>query len=270
MVFRSDTAKVFLTGLAIAAITSAAYVKLPQSGFINFDDDCYVSSNSIVRNGITLTGVKWAFSTFFQGTWHPLTWLSHMLDCQLFGTDPGWHHLTNLILHILNSVLLFVILKTATGSIRKSAFVAAVFAVHPVHTESVAWVSERKDVLSTFFGLLATVFYVAYTKKHCRLPIADCRFLKSKIDNQQSKITYALCLLAYVLSLMSKSMLVTLPFVFLLLDYWPLGRMEPGKRTVMRTVVYFTSGFWSSSSRRNVISAELFTCSYMGLRKLSR
>ena len=162
--------------------------------------------------GLTPDGVVWAFSTFYDSNWHPLTWLSHMLDCQLFGLDPGPHHLVNLFWHVANAILLLLLLDRLTGSIWRSGLVAALFALHPLHVESVAWVAERKDVLSTFFGLVAIGFYADWTRR------GRCS-------------QYALSLVAYASSLMSKPMLVTLPFLFLLLDLWPLGRAFSVPRT---------------------------------------
>src|SRR4029077_9821122 len=141
--------------------------------------------------------------------WHPLTWLSHMADCQLFGLNPAGHHLTNLTIHTSNTLLLFLLLRRFTGAGWRSALVAALFALHPLHVESVAWIAERKDLLSTFFGLLALWAYIAY-----------CR--RTTTDRKNSKLFYTIALLGCALSLMSKPMLVTLPFILLLLDLWPL------------------------------------------------
>ncbi|MHC4302257.1 MAG: glycosyltransferase family 39 protein, partial [Planctomycetota bacterium] len=187
--------------------TLAVYWQVHDYGFVNFDDPDYVRKNPKVQSGITLDGIKWAFTTGHAANWHPLTWLSHMLDCQLFGASPGWHHLTNLLLHIANTLLLFAVLKRMTGTLWRSAFVAALFALHPCHVESVAWISERKDVLSTLFWMLTMAAYVRYV-------------------NRPRVSSYLLVLLTFALGLMAKPMLVTLPFVLLLLDYWPLGRFQ--------------------------------------------
>jgi tetratricopeptide (TPR) repeat protein len=178
--------------------------------FINLDDDIYVYDNPQVRAGLTLKGVIWAFTTMHMGNWHPLTWLSHMLDCELYGLNPGAHHLTSLLFHIANTLLLFWVLKRMTGRLWPSSFVAALFALHPLHVESVAWVAERKDVLSTFFWMLTLWAYIRYVE-------------------QLGFNRYLLAILFFVLGLLSKPMLVTLPFVLLLLDYWPLGRFSFGR-----------------------------------------
>jgi hypothetical protein len=160
----------------------------------------------MVRAGLSLDGAVWAFPTFWSANWHPLTWLSHMADVQLFGPDAGRHHLTNVALHGLNSVVLFLVLRSMTNALWQSALVAALFAVHPQHVESVAWIGERKDVLSTFFWLLTMAAYVDYIRR-------------------PGIGRHLLLLTTYSLGLMSKPMLVTLPVVLLLLDYWPLGRV---------------------------------------------
>jgi tetratricopeptide (TPR) repeat protein len=193
--------------LLLLAGTLAVYQDLPQHDFVNFDDMEYVTENPNVRPGLTVKGILWAFGTGYAGNWHPLTWLSHMLDIQLFGLMPGMHHLVNLLLHMANGVLLFLALKRMTGSLWRSAFVAALFAIHPLHVESVAWVSERKDVLSSFFWMLALHAYAAYARE----PTARA---------------YAWVAVLWILGLLCKPMLVTFPFVLLLLDYWPLGRLR--------------------------------------------
>ena len=186
--------------------TLAVYWRITGNAFTNFDDPDYVTDNPMVLRGLTWEGVKWAFTTQHAGNWHPLTWLSLMLDCQLFGQRASLHHLENVFWHALNAVLLFGFLNRATGAVWRSAMVAALFAWHPLHVESVAWVAERKDVLSTFFGLLALHAYLAYVKR-------------------PALSLYALMTTAFVLSLLAKAMLVTFPFLLLLLDYWPLRRM---------------------------------------------
>jgi len=191
--------------LALAALTLIAYTGVWRNGFVAWDDPFYVSENAHVLGGLTLRGVAWAFTSTEASNWHPVTWLSHMLDVQLFGADPGMHHAVSLLLHILNTVLLFSILYRMTGALGRSAFVAALFAVHPLHVESVAWAAERKDVLSTLFWMLTIAAYLAYVERpHWR--------------------RYLLVLVVFALGLMAKPMLVTLPFVLLLLDLWPLGR----------------------------------------------
>jgi tetratricopeptide (TPR) repeat protein len=178
--------------------------------FINvYDDKPYVTENNHVKDGLTLEGLTWAFTTAYASNWHPLTWLSHMTDCQLFGMNPGWHHITNLLFHTLNTLLLFIILKRMTGHLWRSAFVAALFSLHPIHVESVAFVAERKDVLSTFFWMLTIWGYIWYL-------------------DRPGLNRYLPLLLFFILGLLAKPMLVTLPFVLLLLDYWPLNRFGFG------------------------------------------
>jgi len=185
----------------------AAFWQVRTHEFLKYDDKDYVTDNPHVNAGLTLKGIIWAFTTPHSANWHPLTWLSHMLDCQLYGLKPAGHHLTNLVFHIASTLLLFLVLKGMTGALWRSGFVAALFALHPLHVESVAWVAERKDVLSTFFWILTMWTYVRYTK-------------------QPRLNRYMLVLLSFGLGLMSKPMLVTLPFVLLLVDYWPLDRFQ--------------------------------------------
>ncbi len=198
---------VFLLYLALATITFAVFFQVRNFDLVNYDDNKYVTENRHILTGLTRENVIWAFTSGYAANWHPLTWLSHMLDCQLFKTNPAGHHLINLLLHIINALLLLAVLYKMTGSVGKSAFVAALFALHPLTVESVAWVSERKNVLSTMFWFLTLIAYVRYTK---------LRNLK----------WYFLALSFFTLGLMAKPMLVTLPFVLLLLDYWPLERLE--------------------------------------------
>ena len=183
----------------------AVYAQTVKFELLLFDDNDYVTDNPHVRSGLNLKGLAWAFTTMHASNWHPLTWISHMLDCRLYGMRAGGHHLTSVLLHAGNSLLLFLVLGRMTGRLGRSAFVAAVFAVHPLHVESVAWVAERKDVLSTLFGLLAVWAYARYAEK-------------------SNATRLLLALSAFALSLLAKPMLVTLPLVFLLLDFWPLAR----------------------------------------------
>jgi tetratricopeptide (TPR) repeat protein len=199
--------------LALAVITTALYWPMTHHVFVNFDDDDYITNNSHVQAGLTWAGVIWAFQTGAAANWHPLTWLSHMLDCQLYGLYPGGHHSTNLIFHVVNTLLLFLWLNQLTGALWRGAFVAALFAWHPLHVESVAWASERKDVLSAFFWMLTLIAYTRNARE-------------SKVHSPQSKVFYGLSLLAFACGLMSKPMVVTLPFVLLLLDFWPLERFS--------------------------------------------
>jgi hypothetical protein len=153
-----------LIGLLLALITLLAYLPASRDGFVNYDDQDYVTENSAVQKGLTWTGIQWAFTTGHASNWHPLTWLSHMADCELFGLNPGAHHLVNVLFHTANVVLLFLLLLRLTGELWPAAFIAALFAWHPLHVESVAWISERKDVLSTFFALLTLLAYTRYAQ----------------------------------------------------------------------------------------------------------
>jgi hypothetical protein len=192
--------------MALAAAVAAAYAPLWDAGFAGLDDHLYVSGNPHVQQGLTREGVAWALGSTKASNWHPLTWLSLMLDCQLFGAGAGSHHLVNVGFHVANSVLLFLVLRRMTGRRWPSALVVALFALHPLHVESVAWVAERKDVLSTLFWILTMGAYVRYARR-------------------PGVLRYLPVFAFLLLGLMAKPMLVTLPFVLLLLDYWPLGRL---------------------------------------------
>jgi len=205
-VCRSQAALRLLICLLLAGATLLPYLQVGHSSFITLDDDQYVTANPMVIAGLTWQGIGQAFTTFHAGNWHPLTWLSLMLDAQLYGVNPGAMHLTNVGFHIANTLLLFLILAWMTGALGRSALVAALFALHPLHVESVAWVAERKDVLSTFFWLATMGAYAWYAYA-------------------PSVKRYLPVLLLFALGLMAKPMLVTLPFALLLLDYWPLGRV---------------------------------------------
>lgn len=198
--------------LLLALVTVLVYSPVRHAGFLVFDDSDYAGDRH-VQSGLTAEGVKWAFTTFHASNWHPLTWLSHMLDASLFGPNPGPQHFVNVLFHAANAVLLFVLLFRLTNKLWPAAFVAALFAWHPLHVESVAWISERKDVLSMFFGLLTLMAYVGYAQK-------------STAHNPQSTVRYITTLVLFALGLMAKPMLVTLPCVMLLLDIWPLGRLR--------------------------------------------
>lgn len=197
--------------LVLAGVTLLVYAPVLRNGFVNYDDPDYIINNAHVKAGLTWNGVAWAFQSAEASNWHPLTWISHMADCQMFGLKPAGHHLTSLLLHTANTLLLFLLLNRLTGALWRSAFVAALFAWHPLHVESVAWASERKDVLSAFFWMLTLLAYTRFVSE-------------SKVRNPKSKVFYALALLAFACGLMSKPMVVTLPFVLLLLDFWPLKR----------------------------------------------
>ena len=200
-----------VAGLALGTIITFEPVR--HNDFVNYDDNVYVTENRHVNGGVSRESVMWAFTTPHGGTsyWHPLTWLSHMLDCQFFGLNPFWHHITSLLFHTVNTLLLFLVLTKMTRAVWPSAFVAAVFALHPLHVESVAWISERKDLLSAFFWLLTIWAYANYAER-------------GGIGR------YMLVFVGLALGLMSKPMVVSLPFVLLLLDYWPLGRLKWGTK----------------------------------------
>jgi len=200
-----------LAGL-LALTTFALYLPVAWYGFVNYDDNLYITENPIVQAGVTWAGVKWAFTTGALSNWNPLAWLSFMTDCGVFGLNPAGPHLVNVLFHAANTALLFGLLLRLTAKVWPAAVVAALFAWHPLHVESVAWISERKDVLSTFFALLALLNYARYVEE-----------LKAK--SSKAKVYFAWCLAAFALGLMAKPMLVTLPCVMLLLDFWPLNRV---------------------------------------------
>ena len=191
--------------LTLAAV--AVFWRLPSYDFITIDDNVYVTNNSYVKAGLTAKSIGWAFTTVKAEFWHPLTWLSLMVDTHIFGGSPGGYHLTNLLLHIINTLLLFFFLRETTGKLWQSAFAAALFALHPLHVESVAWIAQRKDILSTLFWLLTLWCYARFVE-------------------QPSRFRYGWVLVFFILGLMSKPMLITLPFTLLLLDYWPFCRFQ--------------------------------------------
>jgi protein O-mannosyl-transferase len=202
---KKNAVLVFSLCLVLAIMTLSVYLQVGSHQFISFDDYQYVRDNPHVSGGITGKNVLWAFTSIEASNWHPVTWISHMADVQLYRMNPRYHHLTNVVIHTASSLLLLLLLLRCTGSLWKSSFVAALFALHPLHVESVAWVAERKDVLSAFFGILTLFFYSGY--------------LARKTPGR-----YLLALFSFLLGLMSKPMLVTLPVIMLLMDYWPLGR----------------------------------------------
>jgi len=195
-----------IIALLLAGIVLIVYAPVSHFDFVDLDDDLYVRDNPNIKKGLTWDNMGWALTTFREGVWNPATWVSFMLDYRLAGLDPGAFHLTNLLLHAANVVLLFVVLQQMTGALWSSALVAALFALHPLNVESVAWVTERKSVLSTLFGLLTLWAYLGYVRKPCWQ-------------------RYGGVLGFLVLSLMAKQMLVTLPCVLLMMDYWPLKRL---------------------------------------------
>ncbi|PYJ03217.1 MAG: hypothetical protein DME25_12870, partial [Verrucomicrobia bacterium] len=244
-------------GIALALSLGTLICYWPMMGhrFISFHDSAYITQNPRVAAGLSWAGVAWALKSGYVCNWHPLTWLSHMLDCELYGLNPAGHHLTNLLLHAANTLLLLLLLHQLTGARWRSAIVAALFAWHPLHVESVAWAAERKDVLSTFFFLLTLGAYARYATSGQRRGLSDgdaawttgprdCKTPKPQDQIPRStehgtgkgfhfshftplrSRHYVLALLLFALGLMSKPMVVTLPFVLLLLDYWPLGRVS--------------------------------------------
>jgi Flp pilus assembly protein TadD len=255
----------WLLALLLALATVALYWPAMHHDFINYDDDLYVTANVHVQNGLTLENLKWAFSNPVGFNWHPVTVLSHMLDCQLFGLKPWGHHLTSLLLHAFNTALVFLLLRALTGAVWRSLLVAALFGAHPLHVESVAWVAERKDMLSASFGFLSLLFYARYAQatglrccaasitgdvaapprsSHQWAPGFDIRSQKPEAGSQRSEVnlfscSYWFALLFLALGLMSKPMLVTWPFVLLLLDYWPLKRISDLKPLLLEKIPFF-------------------------------
>jgi hypothetical protein len=209
--------------LVLAVVTFSIYWQVTDYSLVNYDDDYYITDNLRVQKGISIESLKWSFTTTYYYNWHPLTWISFLIDIQLFGLDPGAFHRTNVFFHIANTLILFLVLRTMTGKLWQSAFVAALFALHPLHVESVAWVSERKDVLSTFFWLLTMLSYAWYVK---------CPYYQEN----SGIFRYLLVMVCFLLGLMAKPMLVTLPFVLLLLDYWPLRRLDETQLSFKKTI----------------------------------
>ena len=211
---RPERTKSLIAGLALFVLVGCVFLAILRNGFINLDDEPYVTGNAMVQKGLTLEGLGYAFRSVESANWHPLTWLSHMMDCQFWGLRPAGHHLTSVLIHALNSALLFFVLNRMTGCFWRSLFVAALFGLHPLRVESVAWVAERKDVLSTCFFILTVGAYHEYEVR--------------ARDARAGRTVWLLASLgSYVLGLMSKPMLVSLPFLLLLLDYWPLRRISP-------------------------------------------
>jgi Tfp pilus assembly protein PilF len=235
--FKTNAELFVFVGLTLACL--AIYGQTAGFGFINLDDNLYVYENAHVLSGLNADSIKWAFTEFHAANWHPLTWISHMADVSLFGVNAGAHHATNIVFHILNSLLTFAVFRRLTGDFWKSAVVAALFAVHPAHVESVAWVSERKDMLSTMFWLITMFAYVKY---------AETKEEKERKPGNAA-IFYVLTLVFFAFGLMSKPMLVTLPFVLLLCDYWALERLKTLKdipRLVLEKTPFFVLSAASS------------------------
>jgi len=213
-VLANDRGGAWRMALCLAVVTLAVFWQATQCDFVNYDDNDYVTSNSHVQEGLTAESIHWAFTADYENLWMPLTWLSHMADWQIYRDNAWGHHLTSVLLHTANTVLLFLLLRFMTGSVWRSALVAALFALHPLHVETAAWVSERKGVLSTFFWLLTLWAYARYAR------------FKDEGLKIRSGSSYALALLFFACGLMTKPIVVTLPFVLLLLDYWPLERWK--------------------------------------------
>ena len=204
---RMDISRTVLICIVLAAATFFAFEGVRSNDFVHFDDDKYITNNEYVQKGLSFESLRWAFATWYQGNWHPLTWVSHLIDVSVFGMKPAGHHLVSVGFHIANVILLFLILKKMTGAVWPSAFVAAVFGLHPLGAESVAWAAERKNVLSSFFAFLTIWAYLRYAQK-------------------PGWWRYVMVAVLFTAGLLSKSMLVTLPFVLILLDYWPLNRLN--------------------------------------------
>src|SRR5581483_7930903 len=217
----------WLVAFALVLAVFAAYTGVVGCDFVDYDDTDYILNNHAIQNGLHWSTVVWAFSSVWASNWHPLTWLSHALDFTLFGLNPIGYHVENVGWHALNSVLLLLWLEYLTGSFWRSAVVAAFFALHPLHVESVAWISERKDLLSAFFWILTAWLYTA--------------FVRSPSGSVRRHQFYAASLLAFILALLSKPMAVTLPFVLLLLDFWPLPRplATPWRRLLFEKTPFF-------------------------------
>jgi hypothetical protein len=226
--------RTFLICMGLMVVTCAVYWQVGSHEFLTYDDDLYIRHNPQVAQGITGANIIWAFTSVEQCNWHPVTWLSHMLDVQLYGMNPRGHHLTNVVIHCFTTLLLFFLLFRITGAIWQSSFVAALFALHPLHVESVAWAAERKDVLCALFWFLTLSWYARYVEK--RRSTAGFPLFP-----------YLLALLSFLLGLMSKPMIVTLPVVMLLLDYWPLRRDSKLSGLMLEKIPFFICSALSSA-----------------------
>ncbi len=222
--YKKHVSRPRLIALLLALITLVVYLPASTFSFVNFDDNDYVTANPVVTRGLTWDGLVWAFTAFHAGNWHPLTWLSHMADCELFRLNAGAHHFVSSLFHAANAALLFALLFQLTARLWPAAIIAALFAWHPLRVESVAWVSERKDVLSTFFALLALWCYAKSSRSEARGVMLE-KAVPARISPHESHF-YWLALLFFALGLLAKPMLVTLPCVMLLLDFWPLQRFS--------------------------------------------
>lgn len=248
----------FVVCLLVVVATFAVYAQVIGFDFINYDDPHYVVDNPRVQQGFSWESIKWAFTTTYASNWHPLTWLSHILDWNLYGPKAGGHHLTNVLLHIASALVLFFTFRLMTGTIWRSGFVAALFALHPMHVESVAWVSERKDVLCGLFWMLTMLFYSRYIKT----------WEVHERANTTASIYYALALVCFALGLLAKQMLVTLPFVLLLIDIWPFNRLRSfGWKSLVRltgekipffvvAAIFVLIAVWSQNAGRAIASVS--------------
>ncbi len=227
--------------IALIAVTFAVYWQVGNHEFLSYDDDVYIVSNPHVAQGITVANIVWAFTSVEQCNWHPVTWLSHMLDVQLYGMNPAGHHLTNVVFHTIAALILFLLLVRVTGAVWKSSFVAAMFALHPLHVESVAWAAERKDLLSACFFFLTLLLYA--------------RYVETRRNKAGSSVAiYLLTLLSFMLGLMSKPMLVTLPVIMLLCDFWPLRRLDTAPAPTLSSLVTEKIPFFACSLLSSAIT----------------
>jgi len=228
-----------IIAVLLVVLTLGVYLRALGNGFTIFDDDDYVTNNQMVLQGLTSDGINWAFHTFKNSNWHPLTWISHMLDVSLFDMEPLGHHLTSVLLHLANTLLLFWFLHRLTRCPWRSGFVAALFAIHPLHVESVAWIAERKDVLSTFFWMVTMLAYLRYVEK----PTFERQLL---------------VIIPYGLGLLAKPMLVTLPLMLLLLDYWPLRRASLFGEKPSKNAASLYDLFWEKLPLFGLSAASCF------------
>jgi len=247
-----DSRLTLLICLFLAAATLAVYWPVVHNDFVNYDDNCYIVQNRQVQAGVTWKGLAWAFGRLHgdHTYWHPLTWVSHIVDCQLFGLKPAGHHLVNLLFHALNSVVVFLLFKRLTDAFWRSALLAALFALHPLQVDTVAWVAERKNLLSALFFLLTLWAYARYVevqspKSKVQGPASHITYPASRFTHDASppsspRLWYWTAVVMFACGLMCKPVLVALPFVLLLLDYWPLGRMQNAERRMQNHASRFT------------------------------
>ena len=259
----------WLLTVLLAVATFSAFSPVVQNEFIKFDDGFYVVRNPHVASGLSWNNLRWALAAGYQGNWHPVTWFAHMLDVQLFGMRPGWHHLINLLFHTINTVLLFVLLRRLTGAVWRSLLVAALFGLHPLHVESVAWIAERKDMLSTLFLFLTLLAYAEFAKyahssnsSSTETSVSPAHPSAVPEGNRLEGLfppmrrAYLATLLFFALGLMSKPMLVTVPFLLLLLDFWPLGRFStlPPKRLALTPLLREKAPFFALALASSVVT----------------